>query len=366
MRHIFTASILGILVLPSIVLASPIVRSGDAVSVEADQVLEGDFYGLGSTVLISGSALHDVHVAGGSVTVNAPVGGDLVILGGTVQVHALVEDDVRVLGGDVVIADHVKGDVVVLGGKLNILSTAMIDGDLLFFGGEVDVSGMVSGSVVGKAERVRIDAGVGGNVSITANQSFSLGDRAEILGNLEYASRADIARSQGAVVVGDINKNTIQEKATIDFYTVFLPLLVILFAALSAYLLFKAQVQELTNTTKISYGVQGLVGLAVFLSVPFISFVLIASVLGFLVGAFLLVAYVLLVLITLIVSGIVCGTLLLVPLTKSTRVTALSTSVGAIVFGLLHFIPYIGILLTITVLLIVMGGISTRIYRIFR
>lgn len=366
MRPTFVLTSIVAVLMPLIASAGPIIRSGESVTVDADQVLEGDFYGAGNNVLLSGVSEHDVYVAGGSVTVNAEVKEDLVALGGSVQVHAPVNDDVRALGGEVVIADHVAGDVVVLAGSLNILSTAVIDGDVLFFGGKADIGGDVKGSVVGTAENVRIDAHVGGNVTVTADRLLTLGDRAELLGNLEYTSRADVARQQSAVVVGDIHKNAVREANGVSAYTVILPVLMVLFAALTAYLLFKPRLEELVRSTERSYGMQGLVGLGMFLGIPFAAVVLTASVLGSIVGVVLLLAYVILLLASWLSAGIVLGTLLLKPITKSTSLNLISVIIGVVVFSLLFLIPYIGVLLVLVALLITMGGIGMQLYRTFR
>ena len=356
---------LGIMLYPSLVFAGPIVRSGDTVSVEADQILESDFYGAGGTVSISGSAEHDVYVTGGSVTINAPVDEDLVIIGGTVQIHGPVGDDLRIIGGEVTLAEEVGGDVVVLGGTLNILSTARIEGDILFFSGEVEISGNVKGGVAGMADIIRIDAGVGGDVKVTARQSLAFGDRSEILGNVTYRSENEIARAQGAVIVGDIVKESIDISKNAGQYAL-LPVLVLLFAALSAYLLFKSRLQKVIEVTKVSYGVNGLIGLAVLLAVPAVGALLIISILGLIPGIVILITYIVLLILTWVISGIVLGSLVLKSIWKSEKSGILSVIVGVILFDLLVFIPYIGPLLGLAVFLIVLGGISRLIYQAFR
>lgn len=99
MKKSLAISLFVLVCLPVFVEAGPIIRSGESVSIDADQVLKGDFYAGGASVSISGRAENDVYLAGGTVTVNAPVAEDLVVLGGVVQVHGEVTDDIRVAGG---------------------------------------------------------------------------------------------------------------------------------------------------------------------------------------------------------------------------------------------------------------------------
>lgn len=365
-KRIFQSIFLILCIFPIAASAGPIIRSGDSVSVGAEQILEGDFYGFGGTVTISGLANSDVYVAGGSVTVNAPVKQDLVIVGGTINVHAPVEDDLRIVGGEVTIASDVSGDLVVAGGSLKILSTASIGGDVLFFGGDVDISGNVAGSVIGVSNKARIDSSIGGDVSIQATNSFSLGEKAEVLGNVEYESVSELARAQGAVVVGDIQKKIMSQSNDSDVYATLIPLLVLLFAAFTGYLLFKAGIQRLVDTTAESYGTQGLVGLAALFVVPIVSFILMASVLGMLVGLVLFVLYIAATVCAFILSGILLGTLLMRYASKRPTVSLVSITIGVCVFYFLALIPLIGPLLMFAIFAIALGGICMRVYRITR
>ena len=366
MTHFFKVVLISLIcIAPGLAFAAPIIRSGDSVSVDDNQVLEGDFYGFGSTIVISGEADNDVYLAGGSVTVNAPIKQDLVILGGSVNIHGPVDDDVRVAGGEVTIADHVEGDVVVLGGTLNLLSTASVGGDVLFMGSKVDISGSVAGSVVGRGGQVRIDNSVGGNVSVQASQSFSLGDRAEILGNVEYESMGELARAQGAVVVGDIQKK-ILPTAGVNSYALLIPLLILLFSVFTAYLIFRSPMQQVVDATAQSYGIQGLVGLGILLVMPFVGFLLVTSVLGMIVGIVIFIAYVLLIFTTWILSGVVLGTLILKYAAKKPKITLASVTLGVIIFDVLFLVPFIGPFLVFAVFVIVLGGVGTQLYHLIR
>lgn len=371
MKYTLSLTFLASLVLfPTLALAGPIVRGGETVSVGADQILDSDFYGFGyglwSTVTISGEAKEDEYLVGGSITVNAPVEKDLVALGTTVQIHAPVLDDVRIVGGQTVIASSVGGDVVVFGGELKILSTAEVKGDILFFGGLLDVSGPVKGSVFGRGESIRIDANVMGDVDVTASKSLELGDGAHIEGTLTYKSAFDLVRAQEAVIVGDIMKEAWYEEVATSPYAVLLPIAILLFVSLTLFMFFKNHIQNLTDTISVSYGVLGLIGLGVFLGLPFIAMVLLVSIIGAVVGFMLLLFYILLLIATWAMAGTILGTLALGPLTHSKSVTLLTALVGTLVFMFVSFIPFIGPLLFIVGFLIVLGALSKQTYQLFR
>jgi hypothetical protein len=347
--------------------AGPIIRSGESVSVEASQVLKGDFYGLGGVVTISGQAEDDAYLGGGTVTTNAPTGGDLTIVGGAVQVHGTVGDDLRVVGGDVTLGGVVKGDVVVVGGLLTVLSTATVEGDLIFMGGEVRVEGEVYGSIHGTADRARINSKVGGDISITTGTLVTLGDNAEILGNVTYESRNDLVRAQEARVSGDIRKVEVTPEVQSDFVQTYaLGMVVLIFATLSLYFIARARVTRLVEISSEALGISGLVGLGILLAVPFVSGVLMVSVIGSLLGATLLILYGALLITSFIATGAVVGYHVQKLTTKRASVTLGTVSLGTALFSAFSFVPYVGGLLMLACFVVTLGGAGIAIYRTVR
>ncbi len=364
MKHFALLAILLLgLAAPQVSFAGTVVRSGESVSVSADQAIEGDFYGLGSDVSISGKSSADVYVAGGTVTINAEVGADLVAAAArSVQVHAPVKDDVRIIAGEVTIADLVEGDVVVLGGVLKILSTAEVKGDVLFFGGKIDIEGAVGGGIYGRGEKVRIDSRIGGDVTVFAVQKLTLGDNADIQGNVSYTSRSDIERAEDSVIVGSVTKQALIQDDGAGPGIILFPFAMLLFAALTIFMLFKSHVQRLTRSVQSSYGMLGLIGLGMFLGVPFVASLLMASVIGFIIGMILFILYFVTLITTFVVTGMVVGTVLLKPFMKTEEVTWIGALIGTIAFLALVVIPYIGPLLMATLLIIVFGAIGKQLY----
>jgi hypothetical protein len=347
--------------------AGPVIRSGETVGIEAHQVLEGDFYGLGQTITISGAADHDVYALGGAVTINAPVKEDLVVLGGVVQVHGDVGDDIRVVGGEVVIANAVLHDVVVLGGTVHILSTASIGGDLLFLGGEIRVDGPIAGSVYGTGETVRIDAHVEGNVDIRAGDSFTLGDAAEVMGSVSYKSMKELVRAQGAVVEGTITHDQIVlENTSISVQPLIINLLVLIFSGLTLFFILRSRTERIVQDVFDGYGRLGLIGLGMCMALPIVALVLTVSVIGFFVGMALFLSYFVLCIIASMALPIVIGSLAQRLSKLGTDITIFTVIVGAFITTGLLLIPLIGDLLLLITFLILFGALCTRLYTFFR
>lgn len=352
-----------LLVLPNAADASPVVRSGDVISVTDDQVVEGDFYAAAGSISLSGPVHGDVYVVGGTVTINAQVDSDVAILGGTTQVHAPIGDDLRIAGGKVTLASEVSGDVVVLGGELEVLSTATIKGDLIIAAAEVIVEGGVDGSIFGFADSIRIDASIGGDVHVASERGLTLGDRAEVLGDIVYKSNSELVRAQGAVVVGNIQEEKPVTESSRSFEAIAILLITTLFASLTAYLVLKQRLQRFVMQIQVSYGTFGLVGLGVLIGGPVLLSVLFASVIGIFVGVVLLALYIALLVSAWIVAGIACGALLMKLLTNQLNVSFTTVVLGTLVLQVVIFIPYVGPLLGFAALLIALGALSTGAYK---
>src|SRR3989344_3639114 len=95
----FATLLVVILAIPSVALASSVMRTGEAVSVAADQAVEGDFYGLGNDVTVSGEVTDDLLVIAGKVKVNGKTGADLAALAGDVQIDGVIGGDARIVAG---------------------------------------------------------------------------------------------------------------------------------------------------------------------------------------------------------------------------------------------------------------------------
>lgn len=347
--------------------AAPILRSAETISIDATQSLEGDFYGVAQSISISGAAQHDLYLGGLNVTINAPVQQDLVVIGGSVQVHDEVGDDVRLLAGDATISERVKGDVVVYAGKLHILSTAHIEGDLIYSGEELRVEGPVDGNIHGLSKKIRVDAVVGGDIQYVALESFSLGENAEIKGSISYESNYELARNTNAVIHGEIYQTSILPDSGSDSLESFVFMLfIILFASMTLYLLGKRYVQPLVVSTTRSFGQNGLIGLAILLLTPFVSFIFMVSVIGVFVGVILLLSWFVVLIAAFVFVSVVFGFHVQKLIIKKTTVTIQTLIIGSITLGIALLIPVVGPLLVIATTLVVLGSFCRHIYSFLR
>lgn len=361
------AAVLLVVLLPVVASASTVVRTGERISIAEDEVVQGDLYTAAGSFSHSGRVEGDELAVAGSYTNNGEVDGDVLVLGGSVQHHASVTDDVRIIGGDVTISQSVGGDVFVIGGALSILSSATIAGDVTFFGGNAEINGTVGGDVMGMSDRIRVDGPVAGNVDVTTNQ-LTLGERAEITGNVRYVSAQEVERSQSAVVEGEIDRNEVAPTAEPAFDTsdLLVRFFVSVFAALVLYLFLKQPLQRMAARVVKQPAMSVLVGLSVMIMSPVVAVVLIVTVLGLLLGLSVFASVIALYVVGAALTPVLVGGYLSQLVGKRVQVDVLWIVVGALVLQLLALIPFIGILLVTMLLAMSIGGLLLQIYHQLR
>ncbi len=345
--------------------AGPIIRGGEMVSIDASQSLEGDFYGFGSVITLSGAAEHDAYILGGTVTINAPVSEDLTIVGGSVQVHTEIGDDMRVLGGEVTLGGTVKGDVAVVGGILTILSTAKIEGDVLFFGGSLVIEGDVSGTVHGFAESARINATIGGNIEVTAPQGLTLNDKAEVRGDITYQSVGELSRAQNAVVDGKIQKRAMDKDSSGSTRALYLFALATLFMAASLFFMVRSSVYRFVHESFARIGYNGFVGLAMLLVLPFVSVVLFVSFVGIPLGVLILLGYLALITLSFGLTPILIGYSIERAVLKQDSIT-LRTIIMGVLLNLALIVMPLGLFILFAFNLITLGAVGVTSFRSLR
>jgi cytoskeletal protein CcmA (bactofilin family) len=344
--------------------AGPIIRGGETVSIDAAQALQGDFYGFGSVITLSGTAEYDAHLLGGTVTVNAPVQGDLSILGGSVQIHSDIKDDLRIVGGEVTLGGTVTGDIAVVGGVLTILSTAQVKGDILFFGGSLVVEGPVTGMVHGYADSMRINAAVGG-IEATVAQGLTLHDKAHVEGDVMYTSMTELSRAQNAVVTGDIHRRDMGVEDTTSPRPFIMWFLSILFMAASLFLVARAHVEGFVREAFLRIGQHGLIGLGIFLVIPFISVILLVSVVGIPLGIMSMTGYIAFSILAFGLATIFLGYCAERLILKHDVVTARTLFIGVLLSGILSLVPF-GFFILCALTFVGMGTLGASVFRFLR
>ena len=131
-------------------LAAAETRSGGSVVVGENEVIDEDLQVFAGSVVVHGTVDGDVQAFAGTVRIEGTVNGDVQAAGGTVEVAegAVVTGDLDAGAGDVVLAGEVTGDATVGGDTVRLLGTAVVGGDLTYDGELVRADGATVGGTV--------------------------------------------------------------------------------------------------------------------------------------------------------------------------------------------------------------------------
>ena len=362
MKHILWGCLL--LLLPvQLILANTVVRSGETVTLAENQSIEGSFYVVGGTVALSGKVTGDTTVIGGNVTIGGEVTEDLAVLAGTVNIQSPVKEDVRIVAGQVTITENIDGDLVVVGGKVNISSKATIKGDVLFYGGELIMEGAIEGKLLGSSESIRVDGSVKEGVDVTVS-ALTLGEQANVTGDVSYTSDTDVVRAPNATVTGSLVKNDVTEDKgnaqTIRSLTIMF--LVSLFATLSLYLIFRRHIETFARTVRVGIFAKTAIGFVCVFMAPLLITILLVSILGFLVGLIVLCGFALLLTLALPLLAVTAGSHLSQLYSKKTTISIPDLILGAAAVSLCLVIPILGYAIFAWLYMLTVGALIQRFY----
>lgn len=354
--------------LPVSAFAQESSREERVVTLDKSQTINHDYFAAGDQVTLNGTVNGDAYVAGGKVDINGTVNGDLLVAGGQVTIRGDIKQNIRGAGGNVTILGTVGRNVTLVGGNLTIEPNAKVTGNAVLAGGNIDVLSQVKDLTIGGGN-VQIANNVLGNV-VAGVGKLTIGDGANIAGNLNYWSEDKAAIASGATISGETKFHETKEVAQARrssakaigalaglgiFFTVvsFLSSVVIGAFILS---IFPVYSQRITNQLTSNPGMSILVGLAALIFTPVLVVVLMITLIGFPIALITLFAYFLVLYFSKIFVAMAIGAY--AAKIAKFRLTAIWLFVlGLALYYLLGFIPVIGFLVKALTALAGMGAI---------
>ena len=189
---------LGMMLMMPLMVSAASFASGPNYSLTTSETIDGNFYSAGGTMSITGDVIGDAMVAGGNVFVSGSVADDLSVAGGTLNILGSVGEDLRVVGGNVLVGGSVGGELVAAGGQVQLVPGAVVEKDALFAGGYVVLDGTLRSDVRVWADEVVINGMIDGDVQIKAKTKVTIGDNAVINGTLRYYAPQEAEVTDGA------------------------------------------------------------------------------------------------------------------------------------------------------------------------
>jgi len=343
-------------------------RSGMAVTVVSEEVVDDDLYVAAETIIIDGTVNGDVWAAANTITVNGIVNGSVMAAGRIVNINGDITHAVRAVGETININGDVGGDLMAGCGKMNIASTARIGGDLLFGADIVRIDGPIEGDIRGSGREVTISNGVNGNVELEI-ESLTILPTANIGGDLNYTSEEEADIQSGAQITGatthklpEVKKDWAKVFPFVIFFGVLAKVLSFLMALVAGVVIIFLAPKKLTSITD-AIGTRpgpsaGWGALIVFLT-PIAALIVCLTIIGIPVGLIALTLYGIAIYLAQIPVGLFIGRWIIgrfrVVEGKAIMVGALA--IGLAILKLLSLIPYFGFVVGLAVVIFGLGAV---------
>lgn len=340
--------------------------------------INSNAYLAGGTVIISGPVSGDATVAGGTASFSGIVAGDVLLAAGSAEMLGAVTGDLRALGGTLTIADSVGEDTALVGGVISLLESSEIAGDALLVGGKISLFGTIEGNVYIAGGDIFIDGTVAGNVLIFAAGKVHIGEHAVIGGDFTYRAADEALIESGAVITGKTSFEYVRPIVSAPdvrgffaglFGLLFIARILVLVAAtLFFVLVFRRASGQFITHSKGNFWKLTLIGLAVFVSVPFASLILALTVFGGMIAAAAMAFWVLLLLVAQVYVGVLAAGVFRMYIMKRELEPLVSWQMavlGALGINIICLVPYVGLFIYLVFLLATFGTLSSLGYRHF-
>lgn len=346
-------------------------ESGETVILRGN--IDDDVYAAGKFVDIQADVKGDVVAAGQEVNIDKSVEGDVIVAGETVDIRASVTDDVRAAGRLITLSGMVGDHMVAAGERIRILSGATISDWAWFAGQRIDVAGNVGSELKAIGETITVSGKVTGDAELIADKIEIL-PGAYIGGNLVYHSSNKPQVHAEAKIVGGMRERPIppflqpgeEERGGAGFvFGISLMLsAIVYFLVLPQFSLTSA------GTITTDPGKSIALGLALVVTVPFVSLLLLVTVIGHQLALVLLAAY-----LVCLLLGFLTGILYVADrglrlsikgesIAKWQRIS--SIVIAVIALGVLTWIPVLNVLIIFLLLFFGLGAFNLNTWRVYK
>ena len=327
-----------------------------------------DLFASGFSVIVDGKVTEDAHIAGFDVEVERSIGKNLYVAGARVSIEGAVGEDLTAAGY-----------------KVRLKHEALVGGNTRIAAGNLIIDAPLSGNLIVASSDVALNATIAGDVKITASR-ISFGENAKIRGYLTYSApeKIEIPASvvdKDRVEFKPLSSSTLlddlieQADQTESFLWISLAGLVAMFVisflffilVSAAFLSFKpALVERLRNDINGGLGsslLAGIIGLSILLGLIPVAMMTIVGL--------LLIPIILIVGIGFWILGYLLGTYAVFwriansigVRSDSVPAKLMIVAVGIVSLALVKFIPLIGWLVNLIVLLLGLGAINKLLMR---
>lgn len=212
-KTIFIAFFLVALVIP-LATHAYWVKSGPAVTISKDEVVDGNLYAAGASIIIDGKVKGDIFCAGQNIVINGSVDGDIFCAGQSIIVNGNLGGSLRAAGNSINVNGQVARNLMAFGAAVYLDNKSAIGWDALVGAATVNAGGKIGRSLYGGGAVATISGSVGSDVNLKMDgnnkdnkANLIIAKSAQIAGNVNYTSKIDASIEQGAQIKGKVLRN---------------------------------------------------------------------------------------------------------------------------------------------------------------
>ena len=245
---------------------------GNAVTIPAGEVREGDLYTAAESIRIHGRLDGDLVAGSNRVLVDGRVDGDVFATGNTVDLRGPIGDSTRVAAQTLTVDTTIDGSLLAAVAQLVVTGDARVAGGIVAAAARVEIDGTVENGVRLASGEIVIRGTVDGDANLIADH-VDLQPGARITGDLQYRGRTPLSPEAAALVDGEVRfeERVDDESEGGTPWGVVIWVLQTLAALLTGIVvvaLFRGVVQRLAGSAAEQTTLSALLGFAAFLLVP--------------------------------------------------------------------------------------------------
>jgi hypothetical protein len=363
----FVSEILMLAIAPGLAFAQTNFRQGQSVTLSQTEVINDNYFAAGQMVDVAGTVNGDTYLAGGNIIVDGTVNGDLLVAGGSVDIRGKVLGNVRSVSGQINISGSVGKNITAVGGQITILDTAKIGGSLTAAGGNITVSAPLGRNLQVSGGQLTITNTIPGDV-VFSGGTVTFTNTARVGGQVTYYSDQPAVLQPGASVSGQLvhlqlprspqpaaatSRHIISSVFTVWTGISFVSNLVL---GLLIVNLAKNLVTRTSQRIQSKFWSGLGIGFLILIAVPAVVLILLITVIGIPLAMILTVSYLLWLFVSRLFAAVYIGRLITTRLSDSKSLVG-AFIVGLIIYYVLGFIPVIGWLARLVILLAAAGAL---------
>ena len=186
------------------------VRRSQSISIPAGETIHNDLIAAGASVRIEGTVEGDVIAFTRDLTVTGHVTGDVIAFSQEALIDGIVDGNVRVFSRGVILQGTVGKNVTAFGSSVDLISKATVDGGMILLAGETDLDGKIQRDLLGIVGRTDLDGLIGGQAWIRGG-TLTVTSTAEIRGPATFEGREQPVVESGAKLASPIRVELNQE-----------------------------------------------------------------------------------------------------------------------------------------------------------